>query len=239
MSGEEDDEEEDCDYEEEEKESNVEDNFQRGINAEDDNYTPAIEIDVKSAGFLSLRRGLIDIINGYPVLSTMVRKLCDLYNNNNAEPIRKRLHLDVDCQWNLMYLMISTFLKYRPILIKLFEAKYHFQITKKQLEMWTSYELTVNDWAVAESLLHVIKPFCSATKLISGSTYLTNGRADYVIRNIQTRFLENNTTDDPLVQNMKKCLLQTLKRYTVFDIEQYKLLIVRFHMFVISISKLI
>ncbi|CAF4709366.1 unnamed protein product, partial [Rotaria sp. Silwood2] len=156
----------------------------------------------------------------------VIQELRDSYNKNtSSRPIRKRLRLDVITRWNSTYIMIKIFLKYRLILIKLFETKYHLEITKKQLEKLTSYELTVDHWTVAESLLRVLKPFYSATKLISGSNYPTIGMTICMLRNVQSRFLENNTNDSPLVQNMKKCLLQALKYYTVSDTNQHKLLI--------------
>ena len=220
--------EEDADDDDEDDGNTIEDNFEDGVIVDDDMSILSIEVNPGFGDFLALCRNLIKMINGSAVLLGIVQQLLDSYNEGtDGRPIRKRLRLDVITRWNSTYLMVNTFLRYRPVLIRLFETKYSLKITRKQIEKLTQYELTVDDWNLAESLVRVLKPLLSATKLISGSTYPTIGMAIYVLRNLQSRFLESNTNDNDLIQNAKRCLLQALKIYTTCDVEQFKLLLVR------------
>ncbi|CAF3641890.1 unnamed protein product [Rotaria sordida] len=58
--------------ESEDEESDLEDNFQYGVNTDDDNNILPIEIDQRVGDFLFLCRGLIDTINGSAVLSFFI-----------------------------------------------------------------------------------------------------------------------------------------------------------------------
>ncbi|CAF4340050.1 unnamed protein product, partial [Rotaria sordida] len=60
---------EDESEDDEDEESDLEDNFQYGVNTDDDNNILPIEIDQRVGDFLFLCRGLIDTINGSAVLS--------------------------------------------------------------------------------------------------------------------------------------------------------------------------
>ncbi len=91
-----------------------------------------------------------------------------------------------------------------------------------------SLEFTSDCWYIIELLIKVLKPFNAATKAISGSDYSSIGIALFILRRLEKDFLSVDIpTDDPLLINMKECLLnKMIYCNTVKDSSQSKTIMV-------------
>jgi hypothetical protein len=154
------------------------------------------------------------------ILSSFVQKIKHQYNEqkDEKEKIKRSLTLDVRTRWNSTYKMLKTLFMYRFIVIELFQKKTNIDLTKKQHQHLSSLEFTSGCWYIIELLIKILKPFYAATKVMSGSDYPTIGITFYAIRRIEKDFLSIiKPNEDPLLMNMKTCLLNKMHYYNMIQ----------------------
>ena len=166
------------------------------------------------------------MIKDCSILSLFLNKIKEEYNQNNKDnQIKRSLAVDVRTRWNSTYKMLETLNMYKILINELFQNKTNLNITKKQLQRLSSYEFSSDCWHTVEMLIKVLKPFYRGTKAISGTEYPTIGVAFYVLRRLEQEFLSvYHSTDDPLLINMKKCLLNKIIYYSLEDSSQTKII---------------
>ncbi|CAF4852938.1 unnamed protein product [Rotaria sp. Silwood1] len=121
-------------------------------------------------------------------------------------------------RWNSTFKMLYILNMHRPIINELFQNKINLDITKKQHQRLNALELTSDCWYIIELLIKVLKPFYRATKAISGNDYPTIGITLFIFHRLEKEFLSNiSPTDDPLFNNMKKCLLNKMIYYNMVE----------------------
>ncbi|CAF2193906.1 unnamed protein product [Rotaria magnacalcarata] len=210
-----------------------EDNFAAGIDTNFDNDPDSAlpQPDSRISLVVQKVRQLVVMIKGSLILSSFIQKIKHEYNRNNDKPIKRSLILDVRTRWNSTYKMLDTMKIYQPIVDELFRNKANLSITKKQQQRLASLEFTSDCWYTIELLIKVLQPFYAATKTISVSDYPSIGVILFIFRRLDKDFLSKSTpTDDPLFNNMKKCLLNKMNYYnTMQDPSQTKTIL--FHAF--------
>ncbi|CAF1564257.1 unnamed protein product, partial [Adineta ricciae] len=133
--------------------------------------------------------------------------------------------IDVRTRWNSTYKMLETLNMHRGVINELFQNKTNLNMTKQQLQRLSSYEFSSDCWHTVEMLIKVLKPFYRGTKVLSGTEYSTIGVAFYVYRRLEKEFLSvYRPTDDPLLINMKRCLLKKMIYYDLQDSLQSKVI---------------
>ncbi|CAF1310165.1 unnamed protein product, partial [Didymodactylos carnosus] len=141
----------------------------------------------------------------------------------NYPHLKRSLRLDVKTRWNSSHRMLTTFIKFRPIITKLYTNKWSIPITKIQRTKLQYLELSSDDWTTLSTLETVLAPFYHATKIMSGSQYPTIGIAFYLLRELK-EFLDNDDGDDILLKSLKSLLHAQILKYFDHDKEQYDLL---------------
>ncbi|CAF4342194.1 unnamed protein product [Rotaria sp. Silwood2] len=151
-------------------------------------------------------RQLLDIIKNSSILSSFMKKKKYEYNQYNDSKIKCSLLLDIRNRWNSTYKIYN----------------------KKQQQRLSVLELTSDYWYIIELLIKILKPFYRATKALSDSDYPTIGITLFIFRHLEKDFLSNiSPTDDPLFNNMKKCLLSKMIYYNIVkDPSQTKTIVV-------------
>ena len=170
------------------------------------------------------------MIKSCSILSSFLNKIKEEYNQKNkTSQIKRSLIIDVRTRWNSTFKMLETLNMHRILINELFQNKTNLNITKKQQQKLTSYEFTSDCWHTIEMLIKVLKPSYRGTKALSGTEYPTIGVALYVLRRLDKEFLSViRSTDDPLLNNMKKCLLNKMIYYNLDDLTQTKIIQVRY-----------
>ena len=120
-------------------------------------------------------------------------------------------------RWNSTYVMISSSLRRKSALQKLYDVNV---CNAKIREL----ELTEQDWSLLECATSYLSPSEEATELASGSTYTTLSKAYMLIKGLVS-FCEARSTR-PLENRLKDQLLMQLKMYFVqnprFKLELYQ-----------------
>ncbi|CAF1178011.1 unnamed protein product [Adineta ricciae] len=186
-----------------------EDNFQIGINTDsnEDEGLSAGKPDHRIQLVIEKSRHLINMIQDCSILSSFLNKIKEQHNQNNInKQTRRSLVIDVRTRWNSTYKILETLNMHRSLINELFQNKTNLNITKQQLHRLSSYEFSSDCWHTVEMLIKVLKPFYRGAKVLS-------------------EFLSVcGPTDDPLLVNMKRCLLKKMAYYDLQDSLQSKVI---------------
>lgn len=124
------------------------------------------------------------------------------------------LKIDFHIRWNTTYLMLQRFIQFRQIVTKITEFPRHIEnLTKAQVEKLSNLCFSNDDWKHLEMLLSLLRPFFEATKMISGSKYLTLPLS-YIIKKILFKFFER-PNNDKTESELKKIILNKMKYYLI------------------------
>ena len=121
--------------------------------------------------------------------------------------------------------MLTTIDKYRDIINELFKSKASFNITAKQKRKLKSLELSNDQWDLIKMLIELLKPFYSATKVLSTNKYPTVGSALFIIKNVQEHL--EKTENSEMVNILKMKIFEQFKYYLIDYTDQFNTLKVR------------
>jgi hypothetical protein len=173
---------------------------------------------------VDITREIVTTTKRTTILSTFIEKKRINYNLkvSKEKRIRRRLSNDVKTRWNSSFRMLSTVDLYRDIITDMFKFKGYIDITNKQRKKLTRIELTTDQWDLLKLLIALLKPFYSATKVLSNTKYLTIGAALFLIRSLEEHLekLENNLT----LNALKAKVLVKFRYYMFDDIDQFNTL---------------
>ena len=118
-------------------------------------------------------------------------------------PHKKPLSLiqDVCMRWNSTYFLLDRLIDLR---LPLYGVLYDLSKEKDSKNL----EMSVNDWAVAEGLVKILKPLHIATQTISGEYYPTLGNVYPIISSLIASHLnddDDDDDDDEMNTSVKKC----------------------------------
>lgn len=111
---------------------------------------------------------------------------------------------------------------YRDIINDTFKSKGILGLTTKQRQKLGSIELSTDQYDLLNTLVTLLEPFYSATKLLSNKKYPTIGTALYLIRQLE-EYLEKEE-DNPVLNVLKSKVLIKFRDYMYNDAEQFNTL---------------
>ena len=130
-----------------------------------------------------------------------------------------KLILDFHVRWNTTYLMLQRFNCYKEIVNEMtINPQIINGISSKQRKNLSECIFLENDWGHLSSLVAVLKPFYTATLLVSGQKYHTLYLAKYVTDSLKS-FLENET-ENSFLSDLKTKLLVSFCQYFDFKISE-------------------
>ena len=107
--------------------------------------------------------------------------------------------------------MLKTLELYRDILMDMFMSKTTIHLTSVQRRKLTLLELTSDMCNIINSILTVLRPFYSATKVFNGTKYATMGSTLHIVRAL-VQYLEVQESDK-FLNNLKMKMLKVFRDY--------------------------
>lgn len=206
------------------EEEEFEDNFTSGVDVTE----KSLDVDEdKVMNAITVCRKIVHTIKKSSILSSFIEKKRTIFNHRTrrTRKIKRKLSSDVRTRWNSTYLMLNTVKLYRDILSDMFKSKTTIHLTSAQRKKVTRLELTSDMWDILSSILDVLRPFYSATKVLSGTRYPTMGATLYIVRTLE-QYLETQESDQ-LLNNLKMKILKSFRDYIFHDQDQWNALKVR------------
>jgi hypothetical protein len=115
--------------------------------------------------------------------------------------------------------MLYTLNLYRDFINNLFKAKGSLGLTAKQRRKLTRIELSTDEWDLLKSIINLLEPFYSATKVLSNTKYPTVGSALYIIKTLE-EYLESEEENE-ILDGLKMKVLVKFRHYMFDDINQF------------------
>ena len=137
----------------------------------------------------------------------------------------KRFLVDFHVRWNTTYLMLQRFLEMKNIVVSLTcpVDVLQFDFSDTQIEKLKKFKFTQSEINLAEILCTVLKPFFTATKMLSGKDYPTLASSKVVEIILFNHF--SNLKQDPssrVTQALATMLYDSFEKYfdTKVSLEQ-------------------
>lgn len=169
-------------------------------------------------------RSFVKLLNKSSVLKAYANSLKKEFT------VTRPLQLDCRSRWNSTHRLLQTMLTYRGLISRIYSEKHEIGLNDKQSKKLLSTELDKEDWSTIASIERVLRPFVTATKLISGTQYPTIGISFFAIVLVR-EYLEDNSSsaspDDNMVIRLKRLLLFNLDKYFEENEDQWNVFKVR------------
>lgn len=207
---------------EEEQEEEVKDNFIQGV------HVTEVTLDVdeqKINDVITNCRKIVAMVKKSSILTSFIEKKRTKFNirvKRRADKIKRKLMLDVRTRWNSTFLMLNTLKVYRDILMDMFKSKTTIHLTATQRRKLNDLELTSDMWDIIDDVISLLRPFYSATKVLSTTKYPTMGSTLYIVRALE-QYLESHEPNRFLNQ-LKFKMLKMLREYVHDDFDQWSTL---------------
>jgi hypothetical protein len=206
---------------EDDEEEETTDHFIEGVN---DNEVSLDQISETVNDLIEKIREIVTMIKSSSVFTSFMERIRLTFNARakKHEKINRRLIVDVKSRWNSTYKMIYTFNMYRDFINDLFKSKGSLGLNRKQKCRFTRLELSVDQWDILQSIIELLHPFYSATKVLSDTKYPTVGSALYLLKDLEEYLskADNNQT----MSALKQLVLKKLQYYITDDVEQFRVL---------------
>jgi hypothetical protein len=199
---------------------------ERGCGVVDDGWADAVTTQIDQ-GTSPECRSIGSLLKKCRQLTTMVKKSSKIKNFfDRVQPtsgVCRTLRIDVRTRWNSTLKMLDSFLSLKETVCRFFDEKESLGLRAKQVQKLDRLELNSNEWSLLKILSQLLKPFDSATKLLSAQRYPTIGLCLFVVHHLKL-FLEDTDADNELQRQLKKLLLNSTIHYIDNEEEQMRIL---------------
>lgn len=169
------------------------------------------------------------MINHASILDTYVSeqirlKQQDVDQNIQNPSIKKVKYtsavIDFIVRWSSTFKMVNRFNKLRSIINDITHTPENIDGLKpEQRTKLCRLAFSHSDWNWLSSLEYVLQPFEQSTSLLSGRSYQTLAIAKIVMNGLQ-HFLSTYKSDEPMVNYLKKQLLEKYEEHCEFTVSE-------------------
>jgi hypothetical protein len=143
------------------------------------------------------------------------------------------LIIDFHVRWNTTFLMLNRFIKFKEIINNItLEPEKIDGITKQNINKLKKLNLSNPEWELIDTLTKILKPFYSATKLLSAKNYPTLS-IGIVIKSLLNNFLPNAQEEYDALQNQVE-IAELLQEQLTYHFDTKLSVSQRNHMLVIN-----
>ncbi|CAF1437369.1 unnamed protein product [Adineta ricciae] len=211
----------DNEWSDEEDDEDITDNFIEGVEMGEISLD---QLPKMVKDLMDKVREIITMIKSSSVFSGFIDKKRIMFNAHvsKKQKINRRLINDVRTRWNSTFKMLCAFNIYRDFINDLFKAKGNLGLTRKQKLRFTRLELTIDEWDILRSLIDLLHPFYSSTKVLSNTKYPTIGSALYLLKSLEEYLSKED--DNQFFNALRKLLMVKFQHYIIHDVEQFDML---------------